>query len=730
MDSKPYIDANQDTVVGDKTIRQICRDCWEEVRIEYSRTGSFFGPRLKGINHLQVGDSSLIDSPLTIFIEKMLALYIRFTDAMYKLKRQLFPKKMLLHGTKQDCRLVGNLTFAERADIQVPVHHMELIFWGRTRLGQWKMLSAGYSDEEGKFDLPFDLRAACSWRFRKLIFEINQISHVYYEEVTAKPHFVTFRQIPVPKGDLIGMSYNLRNIQLYLWEYRRDIPLPRVMIKDHDKDAPQYYSKARENAIKAQFIPIELTKLKHAEIIKVNPDKLSIELIQADYPKNLTVAIEEKIPGYTRSDDWFAFRFMNGMNNATYLPDPADPSMSWIYIYGSLNYKVNDQYAFPSVGVQCKMSDKGIPMPIAIELTGPISAWDKNPYQKHRFTPEQPDQWLHAKRAVRVSAALSSELDDHFAGTHVNTEQYAVAAYRNLRLSPVANLLFPHLKEVVLVNKTADEILIGPGYIPSASAMTAQGIVDRCVDVMGALNWKDWTPMKPLSDIHYYALAENLFWEVVEEYVDEFFVEYQDRIIKYWHEVYCFSEDLVNHSVPMFQSGRLNDENDPERTREAYYAERYRFNPNHPRRSVKGQIRAISPITENKKYNPDSDDWNHLKQACKYAIMVATFMHTWVNEHQYEDIGEVKYSSLGLRFGEKPEGIILPESDTSISPDLLRSTQMMWFSNLLSRTEFGFITRDEEGDINPLFKARLMEHKETFLKYGIRVEDIESRTNI
>jgi len=54
----------------------------------------------------------------------------------------------------------------------------------------------------------------------------------------------------------------------------------------------------------------------------------------------------------------------------------------------------------------------------------------------------------------------------------------------------------------------------------------------------------------------------------------------------------------------------------------------------------------------------------------------------------------------------------------------------MWFSNFLSRTEYGFITRDEEKDINPYFSNILLSTKEAFAALGVKVEDIESRTNI
>ena len=110
--------------------------------------------------------------------------------------------------------------------------------------------------------------------------------------------------------------------------------------------------------------------------------------------------------------------------------------------------------------------------------------------------------------------------------------------------------------------------------------------------------------------------------------------------------------------------------------------------------------------------------------------MQATYMHSWINEHQYDDLGEVRYSSGGLRFGDAPSGIMAPESDNGIAPDLTRSTQMLFFTNLLSRTEYGFITRNEERDVNPLLIQLLQHRVEAFRRLGVEVDAIESRTNI
>jgi hypothetical protein len=138
---------------------------------------------------------------------------------------------------------------------------------------------------------------------------------------------------------------------------------------------------------------------------------------------------------------------------------------------------------------------------------------------------------------------------------------------------------------------------------------------------------------------------------------------------------------------------------------------------------------VISPITALEQ-DPGDEDVENLKAACRYAVMMATHMHTWINEHQYADLGEVLYSCGGLRFGSHQQGILTPESDLSIAPDLARSTQMLWFTNFLSRTEYGFITKDEEYDVHPAFRQHLLRLRACFQTLDVDVTAIESRTNI
>jgi hypothetical protein len=527
----------------------------------------------------------------------------------------------------------------------------------------------------------------------------------------------------------------LENFKLHLWEYRTDYPAPRVVIKDREKNAPQYYSQARQDTLAQQFIPYELTKIKHLDMLKLGSNRLSLDYIQKDYPINLSRCIEEKIPGYTRSDEYFGHRQMNGMNRASFMPDPDHPSRYLVKYFGACSYEINSTHALPDAVIRFKLDEEGLPIPEKITLTGILSSFENDPWKKREFTPMDGPAWQQAKRLARVTGSFCTEVDDHFTGTHLNTEQFAIAAFRNLRINPISNLLLPHLKEVVLINHTADNLLI-KNFLPSATAMTEKGLINRTGDLLGVQDWKGFSPMKSISPAHDVAESDRLFWELTEEYVGGFIDANLVEIKKYWLEIYRFSEDLVQHSVPVFLSGIDWEKLSPEqrshlKERMEYYQFKYDFNPNLEREKINGETKVISRITKNNGLEEITpQDIQNLKESCVYMIFVATYLHTWINEHQYDELGELLYNGLGLRFGTDPKGTLAPETDLAIAPDLKSATEILWFVNLLSRTEFGFITRNEEGDVNPVFSNLLLRHKDEFLRLGVEVENIESRTNI
>ena len=719
---------------------KVCEECLKATKISYKNRNHSLGPVAGNMNKLGEGNMGLWHNIFARIGEWLYRQYDRIKNMFGALNKFLFPRRAKIWGHVHDSYLTGRLVHASRNKPRTPVRHVKLEFWARSRWwGLWQLrnIATGFSDELGFFNLPFDLRAARSRAIKtKLRFEIHHTSDIYFDN-DQQPHpvYQLYHVIKFSKKDLIGMGYNLREIQLDLWKYRDDTTIPRAMITDADGDKTEQYSEGRLDALWEQFIPIEIIKAKHLAQIRDMPETISLAEIQADYPENLTVCIEKKLPGYTRSDKWFGERMMNGMNCGSFMPDSLNPAHFWIHYFGICNYEHNNEFALPDVDIKFEVGEDGLPLPLEIHTTGALNAINKDPWQKRVFTKNDGALWLAAKRIARVNGAVSTEVDEHFTGTHLNTEQYSIATHRNFHFSPLSCLLRPHLKEVALINATADTGIIA-GYLPTATALTKKGLIDRTYDMLGLHDWKDWKPMKPLHDSHHYALAENLFWQVVTDFVDQFFIENLEQIKKHWIEVYYFSEDLVQHSVPVFLSeiewDKLSShEKEQLEARKKYYAFMYDFDFNLPRERVNGKLKAVSPITKRKEYDElHPEEMDSLKKVCKYAIMMATYMHTWINEHQYDDLGEILYNCGGLRFGTSETGVLGPETDLHIAPDLTRGTGMLWFTNFLSRTEFGFITRNEEGDVNPIFMKLLEDKREAFAHLGVDIDKIESRTNI
>jgi hypothetical protein len=390
----------------------------------------------------------------------------------------------------------------------------------------------------------------------------------------------------------------------------------------------------------------------------------------------------------------------------------------------------------PDVDIKFRLKSNGLPTPVEISLTGPLNKHELNQRPKRVFHPEDGQHWMAAKRLARVSSALYTEIVHHLCITHYNTEQFSIAAHRNLRLSPITNLIFPHIKEVILVNHTADQILIGNGYISKATALTKKGVGQLALQVMGTQDWKNWKPMEPISDNHTFAKIANLFWDIVTTYVDEYIEEHRSELLKYWYEIYRFSQDLVSHSTPFFlcqylTNMLLDHKGNYDANKAHWYENAQKMDLSIERPKVNGELKSMSYITAaSRAEDVKEEDFDQLKQACSFVIYQASFGHTWSNAKQYDDIGEVLYCSLGLRFGNSDEGALGPETDMSIAPDLTRSTQMMWWSNMLSKTGYGFITKNEDNDINPKLIAALEAKRQDFDRLGFDIDTIQSRTNI
>jgi hypothetical protein len=704
--------------------------------------------KLKSVNHLNDHGSELVSHPIALLFEYLYDLYDKVLLSYNTMMAKRFPRNETIVLDEINSNIIGRLTFKDKKDYHTPIHHMHIELWAKTRLWQWVKVSETATNAQGFFELPFDMsvihRNRISKKIRVEIYHTNTYQfNKHIIENTAKYRaerlHQLFKTIKINKGDLVGLSYNMGTIPLFYWEYRHDTTLPRVAINDHDRDAPQKYPQERIDTIAKQFIPVELTTAKHLLKIKEGK-KLSIEQIQNDYPENLTVAMEKIKPGITRSDQWFAERMINGMYASTLDIDPENPDLYWLYYHWS-SYDHKSDYAFNDISMKFSINQQGYFLPESITLKGPTKP-NESAQSKITLTPNDGPKWEAAKRVARVSGGILTEIDKHFTETHLNTEQYAIAAYRNIRRNPVGGILFPHLRSVVLINHTADQILIKEnGYINRATALTPAGIHKRVSDVLGTLDWKNWKPIKPLSDKHRYAHAANLFYSVLVDYIDEFVETHEAEIVQEWHEIYSYSQDLVEHALEPFLCKHLQKElqANPKNSKTAsppdWYTTENRMDLNLERPFIDDTYKAVSHITTKVALNKSNlEEYNSelhaLKKSCAYIIFNATFGHYWANSKQYDDIGEIRYASLGIRLGQEPDGILGDENDDSIAPDLTISTQMMWWSNMLSKTGYGYIMRNEQGDINPLLIQKLKEKEADFNALGIDIYNLQSETNI
>jgi hypothetical protein len=73
---------------------------------------------------------------------------------------------------------------------------------------------------------------------------------------------------------------------------------------------------------------------------------------------------------------------------------------------------------------------------------------------------------------------------------------------------------------------------------------------------------------------------------------------------------------------------------------------------------------------------------------------------------------------------------MVPESDWSVAPPPDRASELLWFANALTKTEFGFIMTNEDHDVHPLFRNLLRARRSEFADLDVDIYRIQSRTNI
>jgi Lipoxygenase len=673
----------------------------------------------------------------------------------------------------------GRLVYADEPG--KPLHHVKLELWdrdlGTTELGQ--RLASGYTDRDGRFLIPYSIKKAGFMDTPDLSLKVIERTPFYRNQQLNYRERCIYK-IPGP-NNVTDTEYDFWEHSVPYWGYRSyrsdaSAALPRLAMTPL-----QVIVEGIDTEFRKQLR--RLTKKYQGIVFRqaLRPQSVAA-LQQLFHPLSRTQEIERRKPGLSRSDAYFADRILNGMNPCRLRKGDAPNQFRLVYNWDAYANAKNPDYDLHNVEVLLEVPAEGSASDAAstIGRAAGAAAGDQfddsmidestaelqkesqsrtrsadQPAQKSAYPGQDPSvmktvspsrlmpigmtiettgadgikqppatykpgdpQWEQAKRIVRTNYLFSGELIAHFIQGHLQTEQFAVAAFRNLRYNPIHLLLFPHLKGVVHVNFRADKSLVGPnGFISQAGPLAwEQGLQPMCQDIMGQLDWDQWQPRAAITPRHRYANAAKTFWDILDQYVSEFLDQHRSEISRQWFEIRAMSDDLVTHSVaynpdPVTDWADLNEASKPPRQRA----------------NATGPLKAVSPITETQE--PGPNDLDHLKQFCKYAIFHATFWHSWVNDGQVDDGGEVAYSSLALRNGSFSQSND-PEADETIAPTPDHVARQLALMHILTKASYGYIVNNEDVDIPPTLIKLLNEKKSEFRLAGKTIDSIRSLINI
>lgn len=605
-------------------------------------------------------------------------------------------------------RLTARLVFA---DTGAPLHHVHVRVVARDFLLPDEHVGDGETDTDGVLDVSLSGRGVSAHHLG-LRLQVSAVPHGIGDMLPDDrlPHW------PATDchADLHDGVHEAGTVRVAFWPYRQDWKLPRSRGADGKHDEPGC-AQVRDLLLeqKAKWGPTLAAHVATSAPAGF-PQIRSVADIQAAYPESLTQTVDAADPGRSRSDEWIGHRVLDGIYPLLLGRDRDDPDLlRWKMDWGEV--RSTGTYDLTDVDASFRMRD-GLPMPvrIALRVRRPTKGgWVVE--DERVFTPDD-DEWDAAKRVFRVQYLLAGEIDAHMTMSHIRVEQYGVALRRNLRRNPVAVLLGPHLREVCATNDQADMVAWGPvSATVRGSTFGTDDIQARMQRTAGREDWLSWRPRRPLSDKHAFARGAALFWELLTEHVDEFLADNGAGVESEWIEIRRFSDDLVAHSAPY-----LPPENDPSIV---WDDENERPDADSPRVDVGGALRSAPPVTTSD--TPADGDMERLAQLCRYVIFHATYWHAWVHDRQYEDGGEIRYASLALR-----NGSLGAEDDDDIAPAPLGATLGLGTITIGCAVQYGYLVANEDGDVPPGLRERLLARRDAFDALGIDVERIRARINI
>ncbi|QUY41380.1 lipoxygenase family protein [Acaryochloris marina] len=382
--------------------------------------------------------------------------------------------------------------------------------------------------------------------------------------------------------------------------------------------------------------------------------------VTAFMPPNLTRLHPDKF-----SDEFFVERRLNGFNP------------------GKLNKVQNKpwQYAVRYDCSKYQVEPAGI-LPKIIEARFCLNAQKLNVHSieftmngKPTIQTPGDEEWEQTKRLFRCAEFVLQESQSHLARTHMNMDQYAMAYYRNVVNNPIKELLEPHLEGLININKLGASLIIGDkGFIPEASALEPASINDLIEEEIRHLTYRNWNPsVQKLPDFvanNYFDPAAIAMWELLTEYVDGFISHHRTGIEACWNEIQDMSKDLSSHAILKPELGKL-----------------------------------------------DILGLEDLAQLCVYVIYISSFFHSWVNNKQYEDGGDVDYAVIGLWDSQSPH-----YDPVQVATREAKQASLLW---TLSNVRYNPILEAGPGPLKDLIWAR-----RDVISPGLPVEDIMMSINI
>ncbi|XP_041641067.1 polyunsaturated fatty acid lipoxygenase ALOX15B-like [Cheilinus undulatus] len=304
---------------------------------------------------------------------------------------------------------------------------------------------------------------------------------------------------------------------------------------------------------------------------------------------NKKTAISEYVQKNWRSDAFFGYQYLNGVNpclirRCSALPDNFTITDEMVFLRGGgclteemqngniflCDYKGLDgvkpnvingkkQYLMAPLVLLHKTPDDKM-MPIAIQLKQ--TPGDDNPI----FLPTDSEyDWLMAKIFVRSADFSEHQLNAHLLRTHLLAEVFAVSLLRNVPMvHPLYKLLVPHTRYTLQINFLARQFLISEsGVFTQFSASGGEGMITI---LKRSLSSMTYTSLCLPDDIHergvddvpdYYYKDDGLkLWDIIHRFVRGVICHYYKT-----DDEVCRDTELQKWIQDIFEHGFLSNTN-------------------------------------------------------------------------------------------------------------------------------------------------------------------------